>query len=334
MENANERALGLREGPELAKRLLRNESARRDVDIGDLKAKLTLTPCENYVLRRWLTLNLNLGHRTEVDLIQPMVAEFSRVDHFKEAISEMLDSVGEIEDLRAELIDQVQYLRAHLRRKLANERRKGLKIAGAKIGLESVYVHSINELAPILILTSLGSDLKFHTVDVQVWSADDIDAVFDEIREDLSRNSRKMVKLEQLGAVGQVHPLLVYEISRRNLPLAETLKAIHADPNPWQRLPDDEGARCAVRWNDGIITATFHLGDNIAFQCDRLTIKDAGSYLPANARDRHLADVIDITGLEPFSVKVGKMWMGHSGVQEIAIYATPIPFDEEGTLLF
>lgn len=319
---------------QIARLLLKSESDARGVNIPGVRDKLTLVPCENYPPRRYLTVNLSLANGMEVELTQTFVLNQPVAnDYFRSVIRELLDAIEEIGEHRDQLIEQILDLRPYLEKKVAAERRQGLEIANASIGIEKLDVHFIDEMAPVLTLNALRPDLRFHPVDVVVESAADIDEVFDEIREELTANSAKLAKLREIGAVGHIHPFFAYEISRRNLPLAETLKAIHADPLPWQDLLDSAGDRMIASWQNGVLTGAFSCPDGSTFRRNRLEIEDPSRFLPTDSVGKNLADVLAILDLADFHLTVGRIRDSGFGKQEILIVTEPIPYDEDGNLL-
>ncbi|HAV79569.1 MAG TPA: hypothetical protein DCX71_11835 [Erythrobacter sp.] len=95
----------------------------------------------------------------------------------------------------------------------------------------------------------------------------------------------------------------------------------------------EDGNHIIVYWKNGVLTGTYILGDGIRFQERRIRLDLGNKTVPKTAKGREVADVIECKPRLPSGVRIETVHKKEAVGQELALEATPIPFDSQGNLL-
>ena len=312
--------------------LERENSLRGDSALDNLKGQLRLEPHPHRKHLNELSVKLKLGRKIEVDLYGVISRSDPSLDEIAQSTSELLDGIDDIDRISDMLVEEITELRQHLRKKLAAERRKGARI-DASIGIGRVEVDYARDTGPVLALEYVREDLRVHRTEFMVQSTTEIDEAFEDIREELLWHSAQLTELESIGAVGQVHPLLVHAIRQRDLPLEATLRSIYQNDDQSQSIHLENDANIVVYWKAGALTGTFRVGDDVRFQECRIRLGAGRKSVPAPATGREIAEVVNLADPLPQGVRIKAVRKGYDEGQELVVEATPIPFDAQGKLI-
>ncbi|MCA0891268.1 hypothetical protein [Qipengyuania flava] len=319
---------------QLMKLLFERQNARRSDDtLTNLHGELRLVPHPYREHLSELTVNLKLGHKIEIDLYEEILSSNAAIDEIETALEALRDGIEDIESASDLLVADVIEFRAHLRKRLQAERRKGASIK-ASIGIGRVRVDYAREIGPVLTLDYVREDLRIHRTEFNVDTTAQIDEAFDDFRDELLRDSKRLNELESIGAVGQVHPLFVHALRQRNLPVEQTLRSIHGDLDMVQsiRMENDEDHIIAY-WKQGVLTGTFRIDTNIGFQERRIRLDAGQKEVPVAARGREASDVLAIEPALPKGVVIEAVRKKDEYGQELMVEPCPMPFDVEGNLI-
>ena len=314
---------------QLAKLMLERENAARDLS---LKGAVGMRQCPRFEEQYELTLSLNLARGLTVELFDSLPKNGLSIQRLQEAVAEMAEDVSDIEDRSRDFVEDVAQFRKRLKSGLARLRRKGVRIEGS-IGMPRVRVGGARDTLPVLTLTFPGEDLRPSTIEFDVECFDDIDVPLKNVAEQAAGWSRRLAELESKGAVGQIHPLLLHALGQREQPVAETLAAIHADPDAIQRIQDEDGPEFILYWSDGTLVGTFQVSEGVKYQKDRLVVGPEAAAKFKRKEGYTLGELIHMSegpGAD-LVVQSARDWIGDS--VSVRLLWDAVPFDAEGNIL-
>lgn len=310
----------------------REDARRGGTGMADMKGRVGIRPSVRHEHLNELTVGLKLGRGVQVELFETIYKEPSSTRNLEETIGEMLDGVEEIDRERDCLLDQVSELRSHLSRRLSQERRRGAHITGS-VGLGRLKLDEVRDAAPVVSLDYIHDDLRMRHREFIADGVGDIDGWLSDIRQDLLFYSFTLDLLKAEGAIGQIHPLLVYALEARDFAVIETIRSRYEDMEPSWDIGRPEGESLVVYWHRGVMTGTFRLAEGIRFQKNRVTISKEARAVPKSAKGKDLGKVLGIQGLEGKGVIVDEVGSFSGGDQTLWLNADAIPFDEKGSLM-
>lgn len=319
---------------QLMKLLFERQNARRSDDtLTNLDGELLLNPHPYREHLSELTVNLKLGHKIEIDLYEEILSSNAAIDEIETALEALRDGIEDIESASDLLVADVIEFRAHLRKRVQAERRKGARIK-ASIGIGRVRVDYAREIGPVLTLDYVREDLRIHRTEFNVDTTAQIDEAFDDFRDELLRDSKRLNQLERIGAVGRVHPLFVHALRQRNLPVEKTLRSIYEDLDMVQSMHlENEKDDITAYWKDGTLTGTFRINTVVSFKERRIRLADGQKSISSVARGKEASEVLLVEPPLPKGVIIETVRKKDEYGQELMVEPCPIPFDAEGNLI-
>ena len=318
---------------QLIKLLCEREVSRRGATgLTDMKGRLAIQPIDRCASRSELSLSLTLGPRVGVELVGAINVGEHDLGKLEEVISEMLEGVEAIEGDRNYLIEQLSALRRHLSRRLASERRRGAYIKGS-IDIGRVAVNEVREAVPVVSINCIREDLRMHLSQFVAEKATDIDSWLEEMRDDVMFYSLQLDSLKALGAVGKVHPLLVFGLKENGFCTSDVLCSAYENKNHMCDFRSDNDDRIVVYWQRGIMTGTCPIAKGIQFQGDKILMSEETLKVSKSAKGKDLGKVLAIRGVEGASITVTDVRSNVGNSQTLYFDAKPIPFNEDGDLI-
>lgn len=315
------------------KLLCEREDARRGgTGLADMKGRVLIQPSVRHHHMNELTVILKIGSRLQVELFDTIYREQSSLKDLDQIVGEMLDSVEEIDRERACILDQISELRPHLSRRLAQERRRGAHIKGS-IGLGRLECNEVRDATPIVCLDYLHDDLRMRRREFLADGTADIDAWLEDIRDDLLFYSWSLDVLKAGGAIGQIHPLLLYGLKTRGFRVADTIRSRYEDMEPSWDIGHPKDESLVVYWHRGVMTGTYTLAEGIEFQKDSVIVSRGALTISKSSQGKDLGKVLGIRGLEGIGVTVDEVDTSTGGSQTLWLDSEPVPFDEKGGLV-
>ena len=313
---------------QLAKLMLERENASNLVA---LKGAVELKQCPKFADRYKLIATCKLGRNINFELTEFVSKINSPTSDLLEAIASLAENMAELEQRQIDIVSDVKALRKRLSRVLATLRRRGVWVEGS-IELDVDEISSLDEWLPTLRLTVIGQDLRPETFEFEVECYDQIDNLI-EIAEDVTPWQLKRENLRKIGAVGEVHPLLLNAFTKRGRPIRETLASIYKNPLKVQDIFEKDGSSIVLYWKNGTLTGTFYIDDDIKFQNDKIQVFDDKLKKLGLKSGHKLSEFINLGGEYGDELKICTITKSPSDHSVVHLVSEAVPFDEDGRLL-
>ena len=248
-----------------------------------------------------------------------------------QAVASLAKNMAELEQRQVDIVSDVKALRKRLSRVLATLRRTGVRVEGT-IELDVDEILSLDEWLPTLRITVIGQDLRPETFGLEIECYDQIDNLI-EIAEDAISWQSKREQLRKIGAVGEVHPLLLCALTKRARPICETLASIYKNPHKIQNILEIDGRNIVIYWKNGTLTGTFDIDEGIGFRNDRLRMTDYKLNQLGLAAGQRLSKFIDLGDSYGDELVISAIAKDHSEYSVVHLAYEALPFDENGKLL-
>ena len=314
---------------QLAKLMLERENVSNQVS---LKGQIKLEQCPRFEHQYELSMTCHLGRNMQIELFDSLPKSGSSSEDLREVIEAFAEDVSELERRQDEIVDDVKDFRKRLSKALAAERRKGIFIKGS-IELGRVRAGNLTDWLPVIRLKFVGEDLRFRTLEYDVECYDDIDTPVRGVAEETAAWNAKRSDLKRIDAVGEVHPLLLDALAKRDQPVHEALASIYADRDGVQDIHDADGRDLIVSWRDGTLTGSFDVSEGIRFDRDELRVSDALHVSLTSKAGYTLGELLDVGEGYGGDLIISGMGKSHSGYQWVRFLHAAIPFGEDGQLI-
>ncbi|MEE2795590.1 MAG: hypothetical protein VX512_12220 [Pseudomonadota bacterium] len=313
---------------QLAKLMLERENASNLVA---LKGAVELKQCPKFADRYKLIATCKLGRNMNFELTEFVSKTNNATSDLFEAIASLAENMAELEQRQNDIVSDVKALRKRLSRVLATLRRRGVWVEGS-IDLDVDEILSLDEWLPTLRMTVIGQDLRPETFEFEVECYDQIDNL-NEIAEDVMPWQLKRENLRKIGAVGEVHPLLLCALTKRGRPIRETLASIYKNHMKIQDIFEIDGSSIVIYWKDGTLTGTFHIDNGIEFKNNNIQISDNIMKKLGLRSGRKLSEFVDLGGDYGDKLKISMITKGFLGHSVVHLVSEAVPFDKDGRLL-
>ena len=311
---------------QLAKLMLERENASNSVA---LKGAVELKQCPRFADRYKLIATCKIGRNMSFKLTEFVSKNNSSTGDLVETVASLAESMAELKQRQIDIVNDVKALRKRLSRVLATLRRKGVWSEGS-IELDVDEILSLDEWLPTLRTTFIGEDLRPETFEIEVEGYDQIDQMM-EIAEHVMPWQLKRETLRKIGAVGEVHPLLLFALEKFGMPVQEALASIYANPDRIQDIYGGNG-HLIVTWRNGTLSGSFEIAKGIDFQIDRLCLTDALLKTLKIKSGQKLCELIGLGGYGGELI-VGAINKNGLGGSIVHLDHAARPFSEDGRLL-